>query len=107
MVFRGKYTPETVRAGKTEGVVGGEGVVRDGRSRDGTGDGPKGGAVIVCCDAITRFKVNELRHILIAIKSVEEFVARAALGKERARGDGVGWTPNVTVSPDSQRTELF
>ena len=45
--------------GKAEGVVGGEGVVRDGRGGDCTGDGAKGGIVIVSCDAIACFKVDE------------------------------------------------
>ena len=45
--------------GKTEGIVGGEGVICDGRGRDGTGDGAEGGVVVVCCDAIARLKVNE------------------------------------------------
>jgi hypothetical protein len=37
----------------------------------------------VCGNAITRFKVDELRHILIAIAGVKEFVTRASLGKDR------------------------
>jgi hypothetical protein len=59
VAFGGKYTPETVRAGKTEGVVGGKGVVRDGRGGDETGDGTKGSVVVVCSNAISGFKVDE------------------------------------------------
>ena len=59
VVFGGEYAPETVRAGKSEGVVGGEGVVRDGGGRDRTGDSAEGGVVVVCCNAIARLKVNE------------------------------------------------
>ncbi len=59
MVLGGKYTPETVRAGKAEGVVGGEGVICDGRGRDGTGDGAEGSVVVVCSNAISGFKVDE------------------------------------------------
>ena len=107
MVFGGKYTPETVRAGKAEGIVGGKGVICDGGGGDGTGDGTEGGVVVVCCDAITLFKVHHLRHIFIAVNGVEEFITRATLDEKRARSDGFGWIPNVTVSPDSQRTGLF
>ena len=70
VVFGGKYAPETVRAGKAEGIVGGEGVARDSGGGDGTGDGAKGGIVVVGCDAIALFKVHHLRHILIAITGV-------------------------------------
>ena len=59
VVFGGEYAPETIRAGKSEGVVGGEGVVCDSGGGDGTGDGTEGGVVIVCCDAIARFKMDE------------------------------------------------
>jgi hypothetical protein len=52
VIFGREYAPETVRAGKSEGIVDGEGVVRDGRGRDGTGDGTKGGVVVVCSNAI-------------------------------------------------------
>ena len=45
--------------GKAEGIVGGEGVVRDCGGGDRTRDGAEGGVVVVCCDAIARFKVNE------------------------------------------------
>ena len=71
------------------------------------GDSTEGGIVVVGCDAITLFKVHHLRHILIAVTGIEEFVTRATLDEKRARSDGFGWTPNVTVSPDSQRTGLF
>ena len=48
-----------VFGGESEGVVGGEGVVGDGGGGDGAGDGAEGGVVVVCCDAITRLKVDE------------------------------------------------
>ena len=48
-----------VFGGKTKGVVGGEGIVRDCGGRDSTRDGSEGGIVVVCCDAIARLKVNE------------------------------------------------
>ena len=85
MVFGGKYAPETVRAGKAEGVVGDEGVIRDCRGGDGAGDSAEGGVVVVCCDAITLFKVHHLRHIFIAIAGVEEFITCATLGEKRSR----------------------
>jgi hypothetical protein len=53
-----------VFGGKTEGVVGGEGVVSNGGGGDGAGNGAEGGIVIVCCDAIARLKVNELTRRL-------------------------------------------
>ena len=48
-----------VFGGKTEGVVGGEGVVRDSGGRDGAGDGAKGGVVVVGSNTISGFKVDE------------------------------------------------
>ena len=91
VIFGGKYAPETARAGKTEGVVGGEGVVRDSGGRDRTRDGAKGSVVVVGCDAIALFKVHHLRHILIAVKGVEEFVATwICEHKEWARSDRFG-----------------
>ncbi len=48
-----------VFGGEAEGVVGGEGVVRDSGSRDRTGDGSEGSIVVVCSNAIARLKVNE------------------------------------------------
>ena len=82
-----------VFGGKAEGVVGGEGVVCDGRGRDGTGDSTEGGVVVVCCDAIARLKVNTLRNILIAIAGIEEFITCATLSKKRTRGDGFRRVP--------------
>ena len=38
--------------GEAEGVVGGEGVVRDCGGRDGTGDGTEGSIVVVYSDAV-------------------------------------------------------
>ena len=54
MVFGGEYAPETVRAGKSEGVFEVEVTVRDGRVVDGTDDRAKGSVVVVCYNAITR-----------------------------------------------------
>ena len=71
--------------GETEGVVGGEGILCDGGSGDRTGDSAEGGVVVVCGDAIALFKVHHLRHILIAVTSVEEFITCATLSKERSR----------------------
>ena len=48
-----------VFGGKTERVIGGEGVVRDYGGRDGAGNGAEGSVVVVCCDAIARLKVDE------------------------------------------------
>ncbi len=79
--------------GKTEGVVGGEGILRDGRGGDGTGDGTEGGVVVVCCNAITLFEVHHLRHIFITIAGIEEFVARATLSKERSHRHRFGRIP--------------
>ena len=75
-------------------VVGGEGVVGDGRGGDGTGDGTERSVVVVGCDAITLFKVHHLRHILITIASIEEFITCAALDEKRSRRNGFGWFPN-------------
>ena len=83
--------------GESEGVVDGEGVVGNGRGRDSTGNGAKGGVVVVGCDAIALFKVHHLRHILITIISVEEFITCATLSKEWPRGDGFCRVPNKEV----------
>ena len=48
-----------VCGGKAEGGVGGEGVVRDCGGRDRTRDGTEGSVIVVCCDAISGFKVVE------------------------------------------------
>ena len=85
VVFGGKYAPETVRAGKSEGVVGGEGVVGNCRGGDGAGNGAEGGVVVVCCDAIALFEVHHLRHTLIAIVGIEEFITCATLSEKRSR----------------------
>ncbi len=86
-----------VFGGKTEGIVCGKGVVRDSGGRDGTGDGAKGGVVVVRRDAIARFKVDEFRHILIAIAGVEELAITASSGEERPRRDGFRRVPNKEV----------
>ena len=74
--------------GEAEGIVCSEGVIGDGGGGDGTGDGTEGGVVVVCCDTIARFKVHHLRHILIAVTGVKEFIARATLSEKRPRSDG-------------------
>ena len=77
-----------VFGGETEGIVGGEGVICDGRGGDRTGDSAEGGVVVVCGDAIALFKMHHLRHILIAVTGVKEFITCATLSKERPRRDG-------------------
>ena len=83
--------------GESEGVVGGEGVIRDCRGGDGTGNGTKGGVVVVCSNAISRLKVDEFGHILIAVTSVEEFITCATLSKERSCRDGFSRVPNEEI----------
>ena len=78
-------------------VVGGEGILRDGGGGDGTGNSAKGSVVVVCCDAISGFKVDEFGHILIAIAGIEEFVTRASLGEKRPRSDGFRRIPHEEV----------
>ena len=87
-----------VFGGKTERVIGGEGIVRDSGGRDGAGDGAKGGVVVVCSNAIARFKVDELRHILIAIAGVEELAVAASSGEKRTCGDGFRRVPNEEIN---------
>ena len=87
-----------VFGGKAEGVVGGEGVICDSGGGDGAGDRAEGGVVVVRCDAIAGFKVDEFRDVLITIKGVEEFVvAGVSKHKERARCNGFGWIPNEEI----------
>ena len=86
-----------VFGGESEGIIGGEGVVRDCGGRDGSGDSTEGGVVVVCCDAITGLKMDEFRYVLVSIKGVEEFVTRSALGEERSRRHGFGWVPDKEV----------
>ena len=87
MVFRGK----------TEGIVDGEGVVRDCGGRDRTRDGAEGGVVVVCCDAITGFKVDEFRNVLVPVKGVEEFITCATLGEKRPRRHRFRRVPNEEI----------
>ena len=82
-----------VFGGTAEGVVGGEGVVRDCRDGDGAGDSTEGGVVVVGCDAIASFEVHHLRHILIAVTGIEEFITCATLSKKRTRRDGFRRVP--------------
>ena len=50
-------------------------------------------------DAITGFKVDEFRDVLVPVKGIEEFVvARVGNHKERARRDGFGRIPNEEVN---------
>ena len=83
--------------GESEGVVGGEGVIRDCRGGDGTGNGTKGGVVVVCSNAISRLKVDEFGHILIAVTGVEKFVTRAALSEKRSRRHRFSRIPHEEV----------
>ena len=84
--------------GETEGVFEVEVAGGDGGGVDGTGDSTEGGIVVVRCDAIARFKVNQFRDVLVPVKGVEEFVvARVGYHKERARRDGFGWIPNEEI----------
>ena len=76
--------------GKTEGVVGGEGVICDGGGRDGAGDSTEGCVVVVCSDAITGFKVDEFRDVLVPVKGVEELVV-AGIGKHKERACRYGF----------------
>ena len=87
-----------VFGGKVEGIVCGEGVVRDGRSRNGTSDGTKGGVIVVRSDTISRLKVDEFRDVLVAVKGIEELIA-SGIGEheEQARRSGLGWIPNEEI----------
>ena len=83
---------------ETKGVFEVEIASGDGRGVDGSGNGTKGGVIIVRSDTIARFKVHHLRHILIAVKGIEEFVAsRIGEHEERACGHGFGWVPSKEV----------
>ena len=84
-----------VFGGESEGVVGGEGVVRDSGGRDRTRNDTEWGVVIVCSNAIAGFKVDEFRDVFVSIKGVEELVA-SGIGKHKewARGHGFGWLPD-------------
>lgn len=50
-------------------------------------------------DAIARFKVDEFRDVLVAVKGIEEFVA-SWIGEheEWACGYGFGWIPHEEVN---------
>ena len=87
-----------VFGGKAEGIVSDEGVVRDCGGRDGAGDGSKGSVVIVCCDAISGFKMDEFGHILIAIAGIEELAVATSCRKERSRRHWFSWVPNEEVN---------
>ena len=89
--------------GEAEGVFEVEVTGGDGRVVDGTGDGAEGSVIIVCRDAITGFKVDEFRDVLIAIKGVEELVvARGRKHKQWACGEGFGW-----IQAKRTRSQLF
>ena len=75
----------------------------DGGGVDGTRDGTEGGVVVVCCDAIARFKMDEFRDVLVPVKGVEEFVvARGRKHKQWACGEGFGW-----IQAKRTRSQLF
>ena len=76
---------------ETEGVFEMEVAVGDDRGVCGTSDSSKGGVIVVCRNAIARFKMDESRNVLIAIKGIEEFVAsRIGEHEEQACGHGFG-----------------
>ena len=80
-----------ILGGKAEGVFKMEVASRDGRGVDDTGDRAEGGVVVVRCDAITGFKVDEFRDVLVAVKGIEEFVvAWVRKHKQWARSDRFG-----------------
>ena len=92
-----------ILGGKAEGVFEVEVASGDGRGVDGTGDSSKGGVVVVCCDAIARFKMDEFRDVLVPVKGVEEFVvARGRKHKQWACGEGFGW-----IQAKRTRSQLF
>ena len=88
-----------VFGGEAEGIFEMEIAGEDGGGVDGTGDGTEGGVIVVCRDAIARFKVNQFRDVLVPVKGVEELVA-SGIGEheERARGHGFGWIPNKEIN---------
>ena len=70
----------------------------DGGGVDGASDGTEGGVVVVCSDAIARFKMDEFRDVLVSVKGIEEFVvARGRKHKQWACGEGFGWVPHKEV----------
>ena len=84
--------------GKAEGVFKVEVASRNGGGVDCSGDRAEGGVVVVSSDAIARFKVDEFRDVLIAIKGIEELVASwIGKHKERACRYRFGWSPNEKV----------
>ena len=88
-----------VFGGETEGVVEMEVTGGDGGGIDNASDSSKGGVVIVCCDAIAGFEVDEFRDVLVPVKGIEEFVvAGVGYHKERARRDGFGRIPNEEIN---------
>ena len=88
---------------EAEGIFDVEIAGGDGRGADGTGDSAKGGVIVVSSDAIARFKMNEFRNVLIAVKGVEEFViAWIDKHKQWARGDGFS-----RVQAKRTRSQLF
>ena len=88
-----------ILGGKAEGVFEVEVAGGDGRGANGTGDRAEGGVVVVCSNAIARFKVNQFRDVLIAIKGIEELVASwIRKHEERTCRDGLGWIPNEEVN---------
>ena len=84
--------------GEAEGVFEVEVTGGDGRGADGTGDSAKGGVIVVSSDAITGFKVDEFRDVLVPVKGVEELVA-SGIGEheERTCSHGFGWIPNEEI----------
>ena len=81
--------------GEAEGVFGEEVTVGDAGGVEGTGDGAKGGVVVVRGDAVLEGVVEDLGDILVAVVGVKEIEA-PILGAhdERARGDRLGGIPH-------------
>ena len=88
-----------ILGGKAEGVFEVEVAGGDGRGANGTGDRAEESVIVVCCNAITRFKVDEFRNVLVSVKGIEKLVA-SGIGKheERARGHGFSRIPHEEVN---------
>ena len=89
MIFR----RETEGSFKVE-VAGG-----DGGGVDGTGNGTEGGVVVVRCDAISRFEVNQFRDVLVPVKGVEKLVvAGVRKHKQWTCSYGFGGVPHKEIN---------
>ena len=53
----------------------------------------------MCRDAITGFKVDEFRDVLVPVKGIEEFVASGIRKhEERTCGHRFGWVPDKEIN---------